>query len=40
MTRGVALLIRLSRTLKTSLEFFVCSPGAQFRSWACSFHDL
>jgi len=29
MTSGVALLIRLSLTLETSLELFVCSPGAQ-----------
>jgi len=29
MTSGNAQLIRLSLTLKTSLEFLVCSPGAQ-----------
>jgi len=37
MTSVVSQLIQLSLTLKSSLEFFVCSPGAQFRSWTWSF---
>jgi len=40
MTSVVALLIRLALTLEISLEFFVCSPGAQTVFDCEPFHDL